>query len=133
MDNGTYINITDILLSGGQDFSLTNTTDLEIVTNNTAIVYEVIRRVLCKRGSWDYDRTFGSELHVLLASKSPKQISNDEVYDIVYDALSPMLQSGVLNNVNGVTITDYTRNSISIQISVTINGEVFNTTIEQTI
>ena len=94
---------------------------------------KAIRRVLCRKGTWDYDTNFGSELYSLLSSKTPKMVSNDEVYDIVLDALNPMLQQGSLTSFDEVNIIDYDRNSITIRISVTVNGEQFNTTIQSNI
>lgn len=124
-----YINITDILLEAGQDFTLSSSDDLETVTDNLAIVYGAIRRILVRRGSWDQNLNFGSELYTLLKTKTPSQVSNDELYDIVNDALVPMLQENRVSSVDEVGIMKTDKTSLTMRIILTINGEQFSATI----
>lgn len=110
--------LIDIDLGDGQDFLIDENNDLSSVTGNTAIIYGLVRRVLAQRGSWNSDPTFGSELYTLLQSKSVQQVSEDEISDIVYDAATPMLTDGRIDEIVDVSIVSKDLSTKTIRIAI---------------
>ena len=121
--------LVDIGIGDGQDFMLDTSNDLATATGNTAIIWGLVRRVLAVRGTWASDRTFGSELYSLLQTKSVQEVADDEVQDIVSDAVAPMIQDGRIDEIVEVSILkrDVSKKSISIKIVARIGTNVLRT------
>jgi phage gp46-like protein len=66
-----------------------------MVLSSNDILSEVMERLRSRRGSYIFDRTYGSDLYLLLNSRN---ISVGQISAWVRDALQPMINNGRIQN-----------------------------------
>lgn len=121
--NNTTQQFIDVELFQAQDFILDTDQDLRLVSGKTSILWCLIRRLLIEKGSWAYDRNFGSYLGLLLRTEGTKTVKEIDIREEVITTLQPMLDDGRIEEIKSVSIIERTRSQVTIELVVIISDE----------
>ena len=109
------------------DMALTQTGDFQVVSGYECILQAAQNRVISYLETRKFDTRFWDDLPRAMHNIPPSKITDNMVGGYVKYALQPMISDGRITNVDSVKIVYRTRDSITIEIILTLwtfNGSV---------
>ena len=112
--------LKDKALIYGEDMGLTTSGDFEVVSGYEVVLQAAQNRCLSYLETWKYDNTYGSELGQKIMGTPTGKITNAMVSTYINYALQPMVLDGRIKNIDSVSIIDRGRDSITVEIILTL-------------
>ena len=106
--------------SGSTGYTLTNTWDFAIVSDESAIVQAAQNRLLATIGSWIFDDDYWSLMTEL--KNTPIQLITDtQIQWYIQIALQPMIDASMILSIASVIITDRWTDSLQVEIKLELD------------
>ena len=114
----------DKALINWEGYGLTSSWDFETVDDDLATLQAVQNRCLAVKESRTYDDNFGGLLFQELKDESSWIVQEAQVKSLVQEAIKPMIEENRVQELQNVTITDRTGDTLQVEIKVLLNTTV---------
>ena len=108
----------DKALVNWEGYALTSSWDFEMVDDDLATLQAVQNRCLAVKESRTYDDNFGGLLFQELKDESSWVVQESQVKSLVQEAIKPMIEENRVQEIQNITITDRTWDTLQIEIKV---------------
>lgn len=112
----------DKYIEYGQDMVINPTNnDYKSVYNENSIFQAVSLRCLTQKGTWIFDDDFGSTFYERL--QQGEKITNQEAYNIIADAINPMVLDGRVERISDVIVLEQNTDNLVFALKIHLKNQ----------